>query len=152
MANLAKRRPKISEVVEMLADIGISNRVSRSLNSTSWEGKLVFLEDVNVDPVCGIENLLEASAAEVLGKGSFGNSYRAILDNGSVVVVKRLKDVNPTFKDFQKHVELFGRMNHTNIGRLKAFYYARYEKLLLYDYYTQGCISSLHGKLNLVLT
>ncbi|XP_047955179.1 probable inactive receptor kinase At4g23740 [Salvia hispanica] len=36
-------------------------------------------------------------------------------------------------------------MNHTNIGRLKAFYYARYEKLLLYDYYTQGCISSLHG-------
>ncbi|XP_047965466.1 probable inactive receptor kinase At4g23740 [Salvia hispanica] len=126
VANSAKRRPKISEVVEMLADIGISNRVSRSLKSTSWEGKLVFLEDVNVDSVCGIEYLLEASAAEVLGKGSFGNSYRAILDNGSVVVVKRLKDVNPTFKDFQKHVELFGRMNHTNIGRLKAFYYARY--------------------------
>ncbi|XP_042035393.1 probable inactive receptor kinase At4g23740 [Salvia splendens] len=144
VANSAKKRPKISEVVEMLADIDILNRVSRSLDSTSREGKLVFVEDVNVDPIFEIEHLLEASA-EVVGKGSFGNSYKITLNNGSVVMVKRCKDVNPTFKDFQNHVELFGKMNHTNIGRLKAFYYSRYEKLLLYDYYTQGCISSLHG-------
>ncbi|XP_047952049.1 probable leucine-rich repeat receptor-like protein kinase At1g68400 [Salvia hispanica] len=145
---LTRKNPAAVNLVKLwrlLADIDISNRVSRSLDSTSWEVKLVFLEDVNVDPVCGIEYLLEASAAEVIGKGSFGNSYKITLDNGSIVVVKRCKYVNPTFKDFQKHVELFGRMNHTNIGRLKAFYYSRYEKLLLYDYYTQGCISSLHG-------
>ncbi|XP_047953813.1 probable inactive receptor kinase At4g23740 [Salvia hispanica] len=124
VANSAKKRPKISEVVEMLADIDISSRVSRSLDSMSQEGKLVFLEDVNVGPVFEIEYLLEASA-EVVGKGSFGTSYKTILDNGSIVVVKRFKGVNPTFKDFQKHVELFGRMNHMNIGRLKAYYYGR---------------------------
>ncbi|XP_042045310.1 probable inactive receptor kinase At2g26730 isoform X2 [Salvia splendens] len=145
VANSAKKRPKISEVVEMLVDIDISSRVSPSLDSMSQEGKLVFLEDVNVGPVFEIEYLLEASA-EVIGKGSFGTSYRTILDNGSIVVVKRFKDVNPTFKDFHKHVELFGRLNHMNIGRLKAYYYGRDKMLLLYDYYRQGCISSLHGK------
>ncbi|KAL1531502.1 putative inactive receptor kinase [Salvia divinorum] len=143
VAKSAKRRPKISKVVEMLVDIDISNRVSRSLDSTSQEGKLVFLEDVKVDPIFEIEYLLAASA-EVVGEGSFGASYKITLDNGSIAVVKRFKDVNPTFEDFQKHVELFGRMNHTNIGRLKAYYYGRDEKLLLYDYYTRGCISSLH--------
>ncbi|KAL1531504.1 putative inactive receptor kinase [Salvia divinorum] len=143
VAKSARRRPKISEVVEMLADIDISNRVSRSLDSTS-RGKLVFLEDVNVDRIVGIEYLLVGSP-EVVGEGSFGTSYKITFDDGNIDVVKRFKDVNPTFKDFQKHVELFGRMNHTNIGRLKAYFYGIDEMLLLYDYYTRGCISSLHG-------
>ncbi|XP_057798377.1 probable inactive receptor kinase At4g23740 isoform X2 [Salvia miltiorrhiza] len=142
VAKSPKKRPKIVEVVEMLEDIESLTQVSRSLQSTSEEGKLIFLEDVN--PIFEIGYLLEASA-EVVGKGSFGTSYKTTLDNGSIFVVKRFTGVNPTFKDFQQHMELFGRMNHINVGRLKAYYYGRDEKLLLYDYYNQGSISSLHG-------
>lgn len=39
-----------------------------------------------------LENLLRASA-KVLGKGSVGTSYKAVLEEGTTMVVKRLKDV-----------------------------------------------------------
>jgi hypothetical protein len=38
-----------------------------------------------------LEDLLRASA-EVLGKGSVGTSYKAVLEEGTTVVVKRLKN------------------------------------------------------------
>lgn len=38
-------------------------------------------------------DLLRASA-EVLGKGSVGTTYKAVLENGILVAVKRLKDVS----------------------------------------------------------
>ena len=39
-----------------------------------------------------LEDLLRASA-EVLGKGGLGTSYKAVLEEGTTVVVKRLRDV-----------------------------------------------------------
>ncbi|KAH6783076.1 Leucine-rich repeat protein kinase family protein [Perilla frutescens var. hirtella] len=143
VADSAKERPKIFEVVKMLEDIVILNPVSHCLASMSQERKLVFLEDVY--PIFELEYLLTASA-DMLGKGTTGTSYKATLDNGNVVVVKRLRDVTATFREFQHHMEVFGRMNHTNIGRLNAYYYSRDEKLLVYDYYARGSLSALlHG-------
>ncbi|KAF2310715.1 hypothetical protein GH714_016534 [Hevea brasiliensis] len=57
--------------------------------------KLVFFEGgiYSFD----LEDLLRASA-EVLGKGSVGTSYKAVLEEGTTVVVKRLKDVVVTKK------------------------------------------------------
>ncbi|KAH6783074.1 hypothetical protein C2S52_008033 [Perilla frutescens var. hirtella] len=144
VADSAKKRPKIFEVVKMLEDIVILNPVSHFLASMNQESKLVILEDLN--PIFELEHLLTASA-NLLGKGTVGTSYKATLDNGNIVVVKRLRDVTATFKEFQHHMAVFGRMSHTNIGRLKAYYYSREEKLLEYDYYNQGSLSTLlHGE------
>ncbi|KAL0400923.1 UNVERIFIED_CONTAM: putative inactive receptor kinase [Sesamum latifolium] len=87
----------MSEVVQMLADISTMNPGSHHV---SVERNLVFLEDAN--PTFDLEDMLRASA-EVLGKGTFGTSYKAILEDGTTVVVKRLKDVTVTFEDFQQH-------------------------------------------------
>ncbi|KAG5035219.1 hypothetical protein JHK87_010129 [Glycine soja] len=105
--------------------------------------KLVFLEG----GVYGfaLEDLLKASA-EVLGKGSMGTSYKAILEDGTTVVVKRLKDVAVAKREFEAQMEVVGNVKHENVVPLRAFYYSKDEKLLVYDYMAAGSLSALlHG-------
>ncbi|KAI3775472.1 hypothetical protein L1987_50049 [Smallanthus sonchifolius] len=92
-----------------------------------------------------LEDLLRASA-EVLGKGSVGTSYKAVLEEGTTVVVKRLKDVVVTKKEFESQMEVLGKMKNENVVPLRAFYYSKDEKLLVSDYMPAGSLSALlHG-------
>lgn len=92
-----------------------------------------------------LEDLLRASA-EVLGKGSVGTSYKAILEEGTTVVVKRLKDVAVTKREFEVHMEEIGKIEHKNLLNVRAYYYSKDEKLLVYDYLANGSLSAmLHG-------
>ncbi|KAA8523065.1 hypothetical protein F0562_009488 [Nyssa sinensis] len=105
--------------------------------------KLVFFEGgiYSFD----LEDLLRASA-EVLGKGSVGTSYKAVLEEGTSVVVKRLKDVVVTKKEFEMQMEVLGKIKHDNVVPLRAFYYSKDEKLLVYDFMPAGSLSALlHG-------
>lgn len=98
-----------------------------------------------------LEDLLRASA-EVLGKGSVGTSYKAVLEEGTTVVVKRLKDVVVTKKDFDMQMEVLGKIKHDNVVPLRAFYFSKDEKLLVYDYMTAGSLSALlHGMISNIL-
>ncbi|KAG1334860.1 putative inactive receptor kinase [Cocos nucifera] len=92
-----------------------------------------------------LEDLLRASA-EVLGKGTFGTAYKAVLEMGTTVAVKRLKDVNIPEKEFREKIEAVGAMDHPNLVPLRAYYYSKDEKLLVYDYMPMGSLSALlHG-------
>ncbi|KAJ4881822.1 putative inactive receptor kinase [Raphanus sativus] len=105
--------------------------------------KLVFFG--NATKVFDLEDLLRASA-EVLGKGTFGTAYKAVLDAVTVVAVKRLKDVVMPDKDFREKIELVGAMDHENLVPLRAYYLSRDEKLLVYDFMHMGSLSALlHG-------
>ncbi|XP_057442116.1 probable inactive receptor kinase At5g58300 [Lotus japonicus] len=108
------------------------------------KNKLVFFEgsSYNFD----LEDLLRASA-EVLGKGSYGTAYKAILEESTTVVVKRLKEVVVGKKEFEQQMEIVGRIGqHPNVLPLRAYYYSKDEKLLVYDYVPNGSLSSqLHG-------
>lgn len=93
-----------------------------------------------------LDDLLKASA-EVLGKGTFGTAYKAGLEGGMVVAVKRLRDVAVPEKEFREKIEFVGRMEHENLVPLRAYYYSRDEKLLVYDYMPMGSLSAyLHGE------
>lgn len=92
-----------------------------------------------------LEELLRASA-EVLGKGTFGTAYKATFEAGLVVVVKRLKDVPVAEKEFREKMEAVGAMRHENLVPLRAYYYSKDEKLLVFDYMPRGSFSALlHG-------
>ncbi|KAJ1282745.1 hypothetical protein BS78_03G075200 [Paspalum vaginatum] len=117
-------------------------------------GKMVFLEDLSSGGNGGtrrfeLEELLRASA-EMLGKGGSGTAYKAVLDDGTAVAVKRLRDTTAAAaaskKDFEHHMAVLGRLRHPNIVPLNAYYYARDEKLLVYEYMPNGSLFSLlHG-------
>ncbi|XP_022735582.1 probable inactive receptor kinase At1g48480 [Durio zibethinus] len=105
--------------------------------------KLVFFG--NATTVFDLEDLLRASA-EVLGKGTFGTAYKAVLEGGNAVAVKRLKDVTISEREFKDKIEGVGAMNHQYLVPLIAYYYSRDEKLLVYDYMPMGSLSALlHG-------
>lgn len=106
-------------------------------------GRMVFFEG---EKRFELEDLLRASA-EMLGKGGFGTAYKAVLDDGNVVAVKRLKDAQISGKrEFEQHMEVLGRMRHPNIVSLRAYYFAREEKLLVYDFMPNASLFwLLHG-------
>ncbi|XP_028781271.1 pollen receptor-like kinase 4 [Neltuma alba] len=94
-----------------------------------------------------LQDLLRASA-EILGSGSFGSTYKAIVLNGPAVVVKRFKHMNNLGKqEFFEHMRRLGSLSHPNLLPLVAFHYRREEKLLVYDLVENGSLAShLHGR------
>lgn len=115
--------------------------VSRSQDANN---RLFFFEGCNY--TFDLEDLLRASA-EVLGKGTYGISYKAVLEDATTVVVKRLKEVSVGKREFEQQMEVVGSIRHPNVIELKAYYYSKDERLMVYDYYSQGSVSSiLHGK------
>lgn len=105
--------------------------------------KLVFFE--GAASTFDLDDLLRASA-EVLGKGSVGTAYKAVLEDGTTVVVKRLKDVAVGRKEFEQHMASLGKLRHRHLVPLRAYYYSKDEKLVLFEYMTLGSLSALlHG-------
>ncbi|XP_004973476.2 probable inactive receptor kinase RLK902 [Setaria italica] len=104
--------------------------------------KLVFLGSAPERPY-DLETLLRASA-EVLGKGAFGTTYRATLDGGEpVLAVKRLREVRLSEREFQDKAATIGALRHDNLPRLRAYFYGKEEKLLVYDFVGAGSLAAL---------
>ncbi|KAI3458049.1 hypothetical protein Pfo_014712 [Paulownia fortunei] len=140
VAKSPKKRPKMSAVVKMIEDISMMN-MGNQVSMKTERNKLVFFKDGN--DTFNLEDVLRASAV-VLGKGTFGTSHKAILENGITIVVKRLREVIVAKKEFQQHIEVIGRiLGHKNIAELRAYYYSKDEKLLVYDYYNQDSVSAM---------
>lgn len=116
--------------------------------------KLVFsLPGLGVSTTTALDNNFDLddlwrASGEVLGKGIYGTTYKAILEEGTTVGVKRLKQVVVGRREFEQHMQNVGRLNrHPNVVPLRAYYYSKDEKLLIYDYAPFGNLSTLlHGK------
>ncbi|XP_075508535.1 putative inactive receptor kinase At4g23740 [Primulina tabacum] len=122
-------------------DMSPEKAISRNRETSN---KMAFFEGCNY--AFDLEDLLRASA-EVLGKGTFGTAYKAILEDATMVVVKRLKDINVGKREFEQQMEVIGSIKHENVTELRAYYFSKDEKLMVYDYYCQGSVASmLYGK------
>ncbi|KAE8659378.1 putative inactive receptor kinase [Hibiscus syriacus] len=116
---------------------------SDAIAKSSRSKKLVFFG--NASRLFDLEDLLKASAV-VLGKGTFGTAYKATMEMGVVVAVKRLKDVMASEKEFKEKMEVVGAMDHPNLVPMRAYYFGADEKLVVYDYMPMGSLSALlHG-------
>ncbi|PON50243.1 Tyrosine-protein kinase [Parasponia andersonii] len=116
----------------------------------SWEGEglgsLVFCGAGDQQMNYSLEDLLKASA-ESLGRGSMGSTYKAVMESGFIVTVKRLKDAKyPRLDEFRRQMDVLGRLRHTHLVPLRAYFQATEERLLVYDYFPNGSLFSLiHG-------
>ncbi|XP_021274986.1 probable inactive receptor kinase At4g23740 isoform X2 [Herrania umbratica] len=124
-----------------IKEVSLKKKASENQDKNN---RLVFFEGCNL--AFDLEDLLRASA-EVLGKGTFGVTYKAALEDATTVAVKRLKEVTSAKREFEQQMEVIGRISHENVSALRAYYYSKDEKLVVHDYYDQGSVSAmLHGK------
>ncbi|KAF5736177.1 inactive receptor kinase [Tripterygium wilfordii] len=116
------------------------------IRRSAKSGSLVFC--AGESQPYSLELLMKASA-ELLGRGTIGTTYKAALDNQFILTVKRL-DVNKTTITsndmFDRHLEVVGRLRHPNLVPIRAYFQAKGERLIIYDYQPNGSLSSLiHG-------
>ena len=95
-----------------------------------------------------LDELLRASAY-VLGKNRLGIVYKVVFGNGVPVAVRRLGEGGEQrYKEFVSEIQAIGRVKHPNVVKLRAYYWAPDEKLLISDFISNGnLISALRGKL-----
>ncbi|XP_075513137.1 LOW QUALITY PROTEIN: probably inactive leucine-rich repeat receptor-like protein kinase IMK2 [Primulina tabacum] len=103
-----------------------------------FEGHFVFTAD----------DLLSATA-EIMGKSSYGTTYKATLGDNNQVAVKRLREkITKANKEFEIELAKLGKIRHLNILALRAYYVGpKGEKLLVYDCMPNGSLASfLHAR------
>ncbi|KAI4353460.1 hypothetical protein L6164_002409 [Bauhinia variegata] len=103
-----------------------------------FDGSFVFTAD---DLLC--------ATAEIMGKSAYGTAYKATLEDGNQVAVKRLREkTTKGQKEFETEVASLGKIRHPNLLALRAYYLGpKGEKLLVFDYMTKGSLASfLHAR------
>ncbi|XP_020202441.1 probable inactive receptor kinase At5g67200 [Cajanus cajan] len=147
--SLVRRRRAVVVVVERaVSGEGESQREVkvRKMEEAHRSGSLVFCYG-EVQQYT-LEMLMRASA-ELLGRGSVGTTYKAVMDSRLIVTVKRLDGGNSEGSDgelFERHMEVVGRLRHPNLVPLRAYFQAKGERLVIYDYQPNGSLFNLvHG-------
>ncbi|KAK6128058.1 hypothetical protein DH2020_038186 [Rehmannia glutinosa] len=130
------------------AGFGSGHRTASSGKGSRKYGKgvgdIVMINDDKGE--FGLADLMKA-AAEVLGNGALGSSYKAMMANGLTVVVKRIKESAKMGKDqFDGEMTRIGSLKHNNVLTPLAYHYRKDEKLLVYEYQPKGSLQYLlHG-------
>lgn len=95
-----------------------------------------------------LEQLMRASA-ELLGRGTMGTTYKAVLDNQLIVTVKRLdasKSASTSSDAFEGLMEALSGLRHPKLVPIMAYFQAKGERLVIYDYQPNGSLFNLiHG-------
>lgn len=129
---------------EIESEKGVGTGTGPGVNGGS-EGDLVAIDKgFNFE----LDELLRASAY-VLGKSGLGIVYKVVLGNGVPVAVRRLGEGGEQrYKEFVSEIQAIGRVKHPNVVKLRAYYWAPDEKLLISDFISNGNLASaLHGTL-----
>ncbi|KAI3461783.1 hypothetical protein Pfo_018446 [Paulownia fortunei] len=83
----------------------------------------------------------------IIGSGRTGTVYKAVLEDGTSLMVKRLQDTQHSEKEFMSEMATLGNVKHRNLVPLLGFCLTKKEKLLVYKHMPNG---TLHDKLHTV--
>lgn len=86
------------------------------------------------------------SKDNIIGSGRTGTMYKAVLEDGTGLMVKRLQDSQRTEKEFTSEMATIGSVKHRNLVPLLGFCIAKNERLLVYQYMQNG---TLHDQIHL---
>lgn len=127
-------------------------KVSQGPKQLMKSGNLIFCSGET--ELYSLEQLMRASA-ELLGRGTIGTTYKAVMASQLIVSVKRLdasKTSITSAEAFEQHMESVGMLRHPNLVAVRAYFQAKQERLVIYDYQPNGSLFNLiHGKVSNLL-
>ncbi|XP_010024066.2 receptor protein kinase-like protein At4g34220 isoform X2 [Eucalyptus grandis] len=89
-----------------------------------------------------LDALLRASAY-ILGASGGSIVYKAVLEDGTAYAVRRIGESGvERMKEFEQHARAIAKVKHPNLVRLRGFYWGDDEKLVIYDYVSNGSLAS----------
>ncbi|GMY32532.1 G-type lectin S-receptor-like serine/threonine-protein kinase LECRK1 [Fagus crenata] len=130
----------------VMAISGIVIYRSRVENTSS--NKKIVLSDEDVGPrsftYAELERVTD-NFKEELGRGSFGIVYKGAIENGEkVVAVKRLEKLMvDREREFQTEMKVIGRTHHKNLIRLLGYCHDGPNRLLVYEYMSNGSLGDI---------
>ncbi|TYI49277.1 hypothetical protein E1A91_D12G023600v1 [Gossypium mustelinum] len=124
-----------SETNSSDSDLEEKNQV---INVNQRPGKLVTVDG---ETELELETLLKASAY-ILGTSGWSIVYKAVLENGTAFAVRRIGESSvERLKDFESHVRMIAKLRHPNLVKIRGFYWGDTEKLVIYDYVSNGSLA-----------
>ncbi|KAK4858961.1 hypothetical protein QYF36_024423 [Acer negundo] len=89
-----------------------------------------------------LETLFKASAY-ILGTTGSSIVYKAVLGDGTALAVRRIGESGVVkLKDFESQVKAITKLKHPNLVKLRGFYWAEEEKLVIYDFVSNGSLAA----------
>ncbi|XP_057471845.1 uncharacterized protein LOC130760506 isoform X2 [Actinidia eriantha] len=107
-----------------------------------------FKVDENIElPIFSVVTIAEAtnnfSFSNKIGEGGFGSVYKGQLSTGQEIAVKRLsEDSHQGLHEFKNEVILISKLQHRNLVRLLGCCVQGGERMLIYEYMSNGSLSS----------
>ncbi|XP_038883028.1 probable inactive receptor kinase At5g67200 [Benincasa hispida] len=136
----------INDRVDGNGEFQVKVKESEQMPKAQKSGNLIFCE--GEAELFSLEQLMRASA-ELLGRGTMGTTYKAVLCNQLIVTVKRLdatKTAATSSEVFDRHLGAVGALRHPNLVPVRAYFQAKGERLVVYDYQPNGSLYNLiHG-------
>lgn len=131
-----------SQEIKLEKEVKVPQGPKQQLKS----GNLIFCSGET--ELYSLEQLMRASA-ELLGRGTIGTTYKALMASQLIVSVKRLdacKTSITSAEAFEQHMEEVGMLRHPNLVAVRAYFQAKQERLVIYDYQPNGSLFNLiHG-------
>ncbi|KAK9944504.1 hypothetical protein M0R45_010068 [Rubus argutus] len=121
------------------------NKWARSLKGTKGIKVSMFKKSVSK---MRLSDLMKAtnnfSKDNIIGSGRTGTVYKAVLDDGTSLMVKRLQESQHSEKEFLSEMSTLGSVEHHNLVPILGFCVAKKERLLVYKHMPHG---TLHDQL-----
>uniref|UniRef100_A0ACD5W2P7 Uncharacterized protein n=1 Tax=Avena sativa TaxID=4498 RepID=A0ACD5W2P7_AVESA len=154
----SKKRRQKNDEASTSRDIYIDSRSHSGTMNSNWRLSGTNALSINLaafeKPLqkLTLGDLVEATngfhADSLIGKGGFGDVYKAQLKDGRVVAVKKLIHVSGQGdREFTAEMETIGKIKHRNLVPLLGYCKIGEERLLMYDFMKFGSLEDvLHDR------
>lgn len=122
------------------------NKWARSLKGSKGVKVSMFEKSVSKMKLSDLMKATNSfSKNSIIGSGRTGTTYKAVLEDNTLLMVKRLQDSQHSEKEVMSEMATLGRVKHRNLVPLLGFCMAKKERLLVYKYMPNGI---LHDRLH----